>query len=106
MDSDDILQYINRAKMGNDYDVAKLFLAVFPDCKHLSDREISIKLSEDIHDMLRDVAQLFSKRSTEALTEHEQCKFQSVAAEYTSTLRALRTHSKKKSYIEEIKCIR
>jgi hypothetical protein len=106
MDSDDIKQYINRAKMGNDYDVARLFLAVFPDCKHLSDREISIKLSEDIHDMLKDEAKLLSQRSAEALTEHEQCRFHTAAAQYTSTLSALRTHSKKKSYIEEIKIIR
>jgi hypothetical protein len=96
---------------GSDYDVAKLFIAVFPDCQKFTNKEISIKLSEDIYDMIIAKVKLLTqkKMTLEHKTCSGYCEYEHLVMQidyYQKKLTALRTHKQKQLFIAEIKAIR
>lgn len=105
MGNNELYDLINKVQDGYDYDIAKLFIHVFPECTSFTDKDISVKLSEDICVLLQDKQAELLRKTTNA-SEYEQCSYYSKYKDYDNVIVALRTHNKKKQYIAEIKSIR
>lgn len=109
--STNIASLINNVRDGGDYDIAKLFIHLFPDSPTYTDKEISIKLSEDVHNLILEQVKLLSKKMCDISlnTSSEFGEYDSIKdkiAQYEEKLRALRTHKHKQQFIAEIKAIR
>jgi hypothetical protein len=98
---------LNKVRDGSDYDIAKLFITVFPDCQKFTDKEISIRLSEDIYDLINEKVKLLSKTMMTLDSTLSKWEFLDMQKnEYQEKLVALRSHKQKQLYISEIKTIR
>lgn len=91
---------------GSDYSIAKTFLTMFPECQSFTDKEISIKLSEDLYIY-------FAQKSIECVEAMMSSKDSNVQARqnylqenYNDIMRRLRSYNNKKTLIAEIKMIR
>ena len=113
--SNSIISLVNKVEDGSDYDVAKLFIHVFPDSSTYTDKEISVKLSEDVHDLILEQVKLLSQkmydlsRAFDTNTNSAYSEYDFIQAKkerYEEKLKALRTHKHKQQFIAEIKAIR
>ncbi len=107
MDMSVIDALIDKVRDGTDYNIAKLFVSVFPDCSSFTEKDISIKLSEDICTLLQQhIPHLHRKKYDPSAGKHTQLQISNEIKEYENVIIALRTHNKKKQFIAEIKSIR
>jgi hypothetical protein len=98
-------QLVYQARSGFDYDIAKLFMALFPN-NTFTDKDISIKLSEDLHGVLLKEAMEWTQRAMNTKDPAHQQHCSELANQYNRICEQLRTHSHKKRFIEEIRMIR
>lgn len=91
------------ARSGGDYNIAKLFIHMFPDCKYYEDRDISIKLSEDVRKCFLEAAKQCSENASNKSisTNHYD-----IIDDYMKIAHKLLSHSEKHRFIQEIKMIR
>lgn len=89
---------------GEDYDVAKLFIHMFPMASQMSTREISMKLSENLVEVINQVAAIYSKKAMTC--EHNQgLNHLHTVKEAEKLSRHLRQHSRKTTYMNEIQVL-
>jgi hypothetical protein len=111
--NDNISKLIDATRCGTDYDIAKLFVTVFPDCSNFSVKDFSLKLSEDIHNLIQEqIGQYCHDLITlkdKQLGENQYCfEYERINEKLDSLHKvqvALRTHMRKKQFIAEIKSI-
>lgn len=97
---------MSKATSGNDYDIAKLFIHMFPTCQTFTDREISLKLSEDVQLLFLTAIEKAIKKSSDATDMCSKDRMQSYIKELSVVTQNLRSNTRKKRYIAEIKMIR
>lgn len=98
------MDLIINAKSGTDYDLAKLYLFMFPE-QGATDKEISIRLSEDVFMALTQKARELSAMGVtrESLSDFE--RLSDIASQLHSAAMKLKGHKSKQSVIAEIKSI-
>jgi hypothetical protein len=90
---------------GSDYDIAMLFLRLYPDCKDFRDKDISVILSNQVHTCFQTLARQYMEKMQQA--SHEE--LDNIHRLYRSCqeiMNFLKSHHYKKSYIAEIKMLR
>jgi hypothetical protein len=101
----DLEKLVAIAASGYDYDIAKLFITMFPN-NTFTDREISVKLSEDVHDLFAKEAHEAHLSSLETVLIVNQQRYQELAKRYLYLCEKMRSNARKSSVIMEIKMIR
>lgn len=98
-------QLLYMSSSGSDYDIAKCFTTLFPDCASYTDKDISVKLSEDLCREYHMAAIEYSRAavSTDSSGSNRMAE---MAKRMNEIALKLKSHTEKKRLLAEIKMIR
>ena len=99
-------QLLYMSSSGTDYDIAKCFTTLFPDCANFTDKEISVKLSEDLGREYHMAAIEYSHAAVSSVDAQESNRYSEMANRMNDNANKLKSHTKKKLLLAEIKMIR
>lgn len=94
------------ARSGLDYDIAIVFLTMFPQSHEFSDKEISIKLSTNVYNEFLLAARNWIYRAMNTNNSADQTICSKNARCMDKVATKLRSHASKNAIIKEIKMIR
>ena len=97
-------QLLYKSSSGSDYDIAKCFTTLFPDCASFTDKDISVKLSEDLY---REYLMAAIDYSHAAVSDSSgSIRYSEMAKKMNEITLKLKSHTEKKRLLAEIKMIR
>jgi len=91
---------------GSDYDIAHLFLKLYPNCKDYTDKQISTILSNQLHTCFHTAAQKYHVKLAGIISREEGENIGKLHRACFEVMNFLKSHHHKKSYIAEIKMLR
>ena len=99
-------QLLYMSSSGSDYDIAKCFTTLFPDCASYTDKDISVKLSEDLCREYHMAAIKYSRAAVSSTDSSGSIRLSEMAKKMNEIALKLKSHTEKKRLLAEIKMIR